>query len=177
MTDIQAKRRFIVIALLCVALGGALLRQLSAPGSTARDVGTLLMLLWLPIIGTVIAWLIAKLRRPVTAAPAGFEAGSTFHPHVLVELTLRTPQLPSEDLPIPEGEHRCALVVDNEGFSARWVVAPGQALRRGTAQTVQVEFLKPTIALPRFQRDAAFRMLVAESFVGDGRVLKLLGHD
>ena len=50
MTGIQAKRRFIVIALLCVALGGALLRQLSAPGSTARDVGTLLMLLWLPII-------------------------------------------------------------------------------------------------------------------------------
>ena len=41
MTGIQAKRRFIVIALLCVALAGALVRQLSEPGSTARDVGTL----------------------------------------------------------------------------------------------------------------------------------------
>jgi hypothetical protein len=51
------------------------LRQLSEPGSTARDVGTLLMLLWLPIIGNVIAWLIAKVRRPVSAEPAGFEAG------------------------------------------------------------------------------------------------------
>lgn len=177
MTGIQAKRRFIVIALLCVALGGALLRQVSEPGSTARDVGTLLMLLWLPIIGNVIAWLIAKLRRPVAAEPVGFEAGSTFHPHALVEFTLRASQLPSEDSLVLEGEHRCALVVDNEGFSARWIVAPGQAFRRGTAQTLQVEFLKPAIALPRFQRDAAFRMLVAESFVGDGRVLELLGHD
>lgn len=177
MTGIQAKRRFIVIALLCVALGGALLRQLSEPGSTARDLGTLLMLLWLPIIGNVIAWLIAKVRRPVASEPAGFEAGSTFHPHALVELTLRSAQLPSEDSLIPEGEHRCTLVVDNEGFSARWIVAPGQAFRRATAQTLQVEFLKPAIALPRFQRDAAFRMLVAESFVGDGRVLELLGHD
>ncbi|NDZ17275.1 hypothetical protein C7T35_31545 [Variovorax sp. WS11] len=177
MTGIQAKRRFIVIALLCVALGGALLRQLSAPGSTARDVGTLLMLLWLPIIGNVIAWLIGKLRRPVPAQPAGFEAGSTFHPHALVELTLRAPQLPSEDSLVPEGEHRCALVVDNEGFSARWVVAPGQAFRRGTAQTLQFEFLKPATALPRFQRNVVFRILMVESFVGDGRVLELLGHD
>lgn len=176
MTDIHAKRRFIVIALLCLALGGALLRQLAEPGSTARDVGTLLMLLWLPIIGNVIAWLIAKVRRQVAAEPAGFEAGSTFQPHVLVELTLRAPQLPSEDSLIREGEHRCILVMENQGFSARWIVAPGQAFRRGTAQTLQVEFLKPAIALPRFQRDAAFRMLVAESFVGDGRVLELLGR-
>ncbi len=175
MTGIQAKRRFIVFALLCVALGGALLRQLSEPGSTARDVGTLLMLLWLPIIGNVIAWLIAKVRRPVAAEPAGFEWGSTFRPHALVEFTMRTPQLPSEDSPVLEGEHRCVLVVDNEGFSARWIVAPGQAFRRGTAQTFQVEFLKPAIALQRFQRDKAFRMLVAESFVGEGRVLGLLG--
>ncbi|WP_076999016.1 hypothetical protein [Variovorax sp. KK3] len=177
MTGIQAKRRFIVIALLCAALGGALLRALSEPGSTARDVGTLLMLLWLPIIGNVIAWLIAKLRRPVTAEPTGFEAGNAFRPHALVELTLRAPQLPSENSLIGEGEHHCALVVDNEGFSARWVVPPGKAFRRGTPQTLQVEFLKPAIALPRFPRDTEFRMLVAESFVGDGRVLQLLGHD
>ncbi|VTU40378.1 hypothetical protein H4CHR_05098 [Variovorax sp. PBS-H4] len=175
MTGIQAKRRFIVIALLCVALGGALLRQLSEPGSTRRDVGTLLMLLWLPIIGNVIAWLIAKVRRPLASEPAGFQWGSTFQPHMLVEFTMRTPQLPSEDSPVLEGEHRCVLVVDNEGFSARWIVARGQAFRRGTAQTFQVEFLKPAIALEHFQRDTAFRMLAGESFVGEGRVLGLLG--
>jgi hypothetical protein len=178
MTTIQARRRLIVIVLLCVAAGGALLRHFAAPGSTARDVGTLLMLLWLPVIGNVVAWLFAKLRRPAPTAadPSGFEAKGAFHPHALVELTMRAPQLPSEDMPIAEGEHRCALVVDNEGFSARWFVAPGRAFRRGTAQALEVEFLAPALALPRFQRDAAFRMLVGESFVGDGRVLQLLGR-
>jgi hypothetical protein len=176
MTTIQARRRLIAIVLLCVAVGGALMRHFAAPGSVTRDIGTLLMLLWLPIIGNVIAWLIAKLRRPAAAEPAGFEAGSAFHPHALVELTLRAARLPSEDTAMPEGEHRCALVVDNEGFSARWFVAPGEAIRRGKAQAIRIEFLAPTVALPRFQRDAAFRMLVGESFVGDGHVLQVLDH-
>ncbi|RZL88032.1 MAG: hypothetical protein EOP82_24385 [Variovorax sp.] len=177
MSGIQAKRKFIVIVLLCVAVGGALLRQFAPTGSTTRDVGTLLMLLWLPIIGNVIAWLVSKVRRAAPAASAAdFEDGGAFHPHALVELTLRAPQLPSEDRPIAEGEHRCALVVDNEGFSARWFVSRGEAFRRGTAQTIRVEFLKPEVALPRFPRDAAFRMLVGESFVGDGRVLEVLGR-
>ncbi|CAN7698774.1 MULTISPECIES: hypothetical protein [unclassified Variovorax] len=176
MTTIQARRRLIVIVLLCVAAGGALLRHFAAPGSTARDVGTLLMVLWLPVIGSVVAWLFAKLRRtaPGAADSSGFEARSAFHPHALVELTMRASQLPSEDVPIAEGEYRCALVVDNEGFSARWLVAPGRAFRRGTAQALEVEFLTPALALPRFPRDAVFRMLVDESFVGDGRVLRVL---
>ena len=136
------------------------------------------MVLWLPVIGSVIAWLVAKVRREAPRrrrAPTGFDAAGAFQPHALVELTMRPSQLPSENVPIAEGEHRCALVVDNEGFSARWFVAPGGAFRRGTAQTLEVEFLAPALALPRFQRDAAFRMLVGESFVGDGRVLQVLG--
>ncbi len=63
LTQIQARRRLIVVILLCVALGGAALRQLSAPGSTQRDVGTLLMLLWIPIIGNIIAWLVNSHAR------------------------------------------------------------------------------------------------------------------
>lgn len=179
MTTIQARRRLIVVALLCVAAGGALLRHFAAPGSTARDIGTLLMVLWLPVIGSVVAWLFAKLRRAAPAAapdPSGFEARGAFHPHALVELTLRASQLPAENLPVAAGEHRCALVVDNEGFSARWLVAPGRAFPRAKAQTLEVEFLAPALALPRLQRDATFRMLVGESFVGDGRVLQVLGR-
>ena len=82
--------------------------------------------------------------------------------------------MPIENTLVPEGEHRCALVVDEQGFSARWWVPAGGAFRRGTPQTLQVEFLAPVVALPRFQRDAAFRMLVGESFIGDGRVLQVL---
>ena len=172
-TTIQFRRKVIVIVLLCLAAAGAIVRQFAEPG-TLRNIGTLMMLLWLPIIGNIISWLVARIRRPAAPAAPDFEPGRAFHPHALVELTLRTPMLPSEDTPIGAGEHRCALVLDNEGFSARWFVAPGEAFRRGVARTVQVEFLTPALALPRFERDAAFRMLVGESFVGDGRVLQLL---
>ncbi|HYN63957.1 MAG TPA: hypothetical protein VES36_05080, partial [Candidatus Limnocylindrales bacterium] len=121
--------------------------------------------------------LFAKLRRRRSASePSTFKAGSAFKPHALVELTLRASQVPAENTLIPEGEHRCALVVDNEGFSARWFVPPDEAFRRGKVQTLQIEFLTPAVALPRFQPDAAFRMLVGESFVGDGHVLQVLSR-
>jgi len=35
---------------------------------------------------------------------------------------------------------------------------------------VQIEFLAPALALPKFQRDVAFRMLVGGAFIGDGKV-------
>lgn len=175
MTTRQARRRLIAVFLLCMAVAGAVLRHLAAPASTLRDVGTLMLLLWLPIIGSVVGWLFTKLRRRRPASgPPSFEAGSAFQPHALVELTLRASQVPSENTLIPEGEHRCALVVDNEGFSARWFVPPDQTFRRGNTQMLQIEFLAPALALPRFHPEAAFRMLVGESFVGDGRVLQVL---
>lgn len=172
MTTIQSRRKLIVIILLCVALGGAAMRQLAAPGSTLRDIGTLLMLLWVPIIGNVISWLISRLRRPAPMAPSPFDERPAFEPQLLVELTLRPPKLPAEDIPVPAGEHRCALVVGNEAFSARWRVPPDRSFRRGIPQALEVEFLAPQLAMPKFQAEAGFRMLVGESFIGDGRVLR-----
>ena len=172
MTTIQSRRKLIVIILLCVALGGAAMRQLAAPGSTLRDIGTLLMLLWVPIIGNVISWLISRLRRPAPMAPSPFDERPAFEPQLLVELTLRPPLLPAEDIPVPAGEHRCALVVGNEAFSARWWVPPDRSFRRGIPQALEVEFLAPQLAMPKFQAEAGFRMLVGESFIGDGRVLR-----
>lgn len=175
-TTIQARRRLIAIILLSLAVAGALMRHFAAPASTTRDIGTLLMVLWLPIIGSVVGWLFAKLRRRAASEPLAFEAGSAFKPHALVELTLRASQVPAENTLIPGGEHRCALVVDNEGFSARWFVPADQTFRRGQLQTLQVEFLAPALALPLFRPEAVFRMLVGESFVGDGRVLEVMGQ-
>jgi hypothetical protein len=177
MTTIQARRKLIVVLLLCVAVGGAVLRHLGAPGTTLRDVGTLLMLLWIPVIGNVIAWLIGQLRRkPATdAAPAAaVDALQTFRPQLEVELTLRPAAVPAEDLPIAEGEHHCAFVIGNEGFSGKWRVPEGGSFYRGTPQRLEVEFLAPALALPKFAPGVVFRMLVGESFIGDGRVLQPL---
>lgn len=183
LTQIQARRRLIVVILLCVALGGAVLRHLSAPGSTQRDVGTLLMLLWIPVIGNVIAWLVNRMRAAralkkagtaMTAAPAApLREDMPFEPHAWVELTLRPAGVPAEDMPIAEGLHHCALVIGNEGFSVRWQVEPGRSFRRGTLQTLPVEFMAPDAALPRLKPGLAFRLLVGEAFIGDGQVLRL----
>ena len=79
MTTIQSRRKLIVVILLCLAVGGALVRHYAERGTTTRDIGTLLMVLWVPIIGNVIAWLIGKLpRRAPPAEPATFDATRAF---------------------------------------------------------------------------------------------------
>ncbi|KQW64337.1 hypothetical protein [Variovorax sp. Root411] len=177
MTTIQFRRKLIVIILLCVAVGGGLVRHYATPGTTTRDIGTLLMVLWVPIIGNVIAWLIGKRPRrappPVAVTPPSFDMLGAFAPHALAELTFRKPALPSQDIPLAPGEYRCALVIDKEGFSARWVVPPGDALERGKPAALELEFLSPAIAGPRFPQGAVFRVLISDSFIADGRILQL----
>lgn len=177
-TQIQFRRKVIVVVLLCVAIGGAVVRHHAAPGTTTRDIATLLMVLWVPIIGNVIAWLIARRPRRAprapAAAPPSFDTAGAFTPHAQVELTFRKPAIPSQDVPIAPGEYRCALVVDKEGFSARWVVPPGEALERGRPAVLEVEFLSPAVARPRLPQGADFRVLIGEAFIADGRVLQAL---
>ncbi|HWT19078.1 MAG TPA: hypothetical protein VN280_09195, partial [Variovorax sp.] len=95
MTLIQSRRRLIVVILLCVAAGGAVVRHYAAPGTTTRDIATLLMVLWVPIIGNVIAWLIGKRPRrapPAQAvAPPSFDTAGAFAPQARVELVFRKP--------------------------------------------------------------------------------------
>ncbi|MET0207599.1 MAG: hypothetical protein ABW220_01085 [Burkholderiaceae bacterium] len=182
LATIQSRRKLIVIILLSVAVAGALIRLFAARGTTLRDVGTLMLLLWVPIIGNILGWLFGKFWRRRMAAKAarlaasmpvvaGFPPGSAFTPHKQVEIKLRAARLPAEDVPIPAGEHRCALVVDNQGYTARWIVPSDAPFKRDTFYTLPVEFLSPEVALPHFKTETRFRMLVGEAFVGDGRVL------
>ncbi len=175
-TTIQFRRKLIVILLLCVAVAGALLRHFAPKGSITHDVGTLLMVMWVPIIGNVIAWLVGRFARRsgAPAQPQDFDAREAFTAHAMVELTLRPAAVPAQDLPIQAGEYRAAFVLDTDGFSARWFVQPGEVPRRGVPHAFAVEFLAPALAAPRFPRDAVFRVLVDDAFVADGKVLEAL---
>ena len=193
MTTRQSRRKLIVIVLLFIAVGGAVIRHFVPPPSTLRDIGTLMLLLWIPVIGNVVAWIFGKVRvarQAAKAVKAAKATGSTapeaptqvaaptatgdFAADVIVEFTLRPAAIPADDLPIAEGEHQCAFVVGNEGFSARWRVPVGGSFYRGTAQTLEAQFLSPTLALPKCQPGTAFRMLIGDAFIGDGQVRQVL---
>lgn len=182
MTTRQSRRKLIVVVLLFLAVAGAAIRHFAVPGTTTRDIGTLMLLLWIPVIGNVVGWLMGRLKRPAKPAPASavlladqvsLAARAPFHAHALAEITLRPAAVPAEDVLIAEGHHFCAFVVDNAGFSGRWEVPAGGAFRRGTVQRLPVEFLSPTVARPRFAPGTAFRMLVGEAFVGDGTIVEV----
>ncbi|HVR54750.1 MAG TPA: hypothetical protein VMS38_33815 [Pseudorhodoferax sp.] len=174
MTTIQFRRRLIVILLLCTAAVAALVRHRAEPGSTVHDVSTVLMLLWLPVLGSIIGWVYGKLQRRPPPAPQGFAPDSAFQPQALVAFTLRPALLPVEDVPVRAGEHRCVLVVGHQGFQMRWQLAPHEHLRRGETHQAPVEFLSPAQALPLLPQGTTFRMMVGDAFVGDGRVVQLL---
>ncbi|MGI4778996.1 MAG: hypothetical protein ACRYGA_12895 [Janthinobacterium lividum] len=187
MTTRQSRRKLIVVVLLFIAVSGAAIRHFVAPPSTLRDIGTLMLLLWIPVIGNVVAWFFGKVRTARQAAQATRSTGAArpapppiatatgpFAADVLVEFTLRPASIPAEDLPIAEGEHQCAFVVGNEGFSARWRVPAGKSFLRGTAQVLEAQFLSPVVALPKFGPGTPFRMLVGDAFIGDGKVREVL---
>ena len=176
MTSIQYRRLIIVLILLGVAVVGAVMRRYADMGSTARDVGTLLMVLWVPVVGNIVGWLFRKLKRKAPAPARNFEPRAAFVQHARVEVTMRPAAVPAEDGLIPEGEHRCAFVVDNQAFSARWFVRPGEQMRRGIAHALDVEFLAPSAALPLFPKGAAFKMLIGPAFVADGHVTGVTGN-
>ena len=86
LTPTSSRRQIITAVLLLLALGGGLVRWLAPQPSLARDIGSLLLVLWLPIIGNIIAWLVGRARAP-KAAPPGFAPGSPFIPTARVTLT------------------------------------------------------------------------------------------
>jgi hypothetical protein len=174
MTPIQTKRQHMALFLLGLAVVAGVVRHFSEPGTTLRYLSTVLMLLWLPVIGSIVGWCYGKLQRPPPPPPKTFAPGQAFAPHVLVEFTLRPPSIPAEDIPVPPGEHRFVLVVDNQGFQTRWQMPGDDIFRRGETRTLPVELLTPHKAMPHLPVDASFRMLVGDAFIGDGRVVQWL---
>lgn len=86
-STISSRRQTITAVLLLLAVGGGLLRWLAPQPSLARDMGSLLLVLWLPIIGNIIAWLVARAHKPKNAPP-GFAPDSPFTPSAHITLTL-----------------------------------------------------------------------------------------
>lgn len=166
MKATSSRRQLIVAMLLALAIVGAGMRFWADDPSLARDIGTLLLVLWLPAVGNIVAFAIRRWRA---AHPQRlpFE-GATFQGHLLVELARAGP---AASAGMDGG--LCTLVVGSEGFTARlaqplagWLAGPQPAV-------LQVELLRPALALPRLPAGTVFSVLAGTRGVGTGRVLEV----
>lgn len=166
LTATPARRRLAMIALLLLAVAGSLIRYFAPDPSTLRDIGTLLMVLWLPAVGNLVAYFVRKIPRKATR-PAGFAEGSAFTPHLQVRLE-PTGLVPDLGAALASAGNSCTLVVGNNGFTARV-----GALRETPERVVAVELLRPEVALPLLKADTQFRLLVGQTVAAKGRVAEV----
>nr|MDQ6881713.1 hypothetical protein [Pseudomonadota bacterium] len=78
------RRKLVVIVLVGLAMVGGAIRYWAPNPSTGRDLGSLLLVLWLPVIGNVIGFFVRKIR---IGRSGGFPAGQPFQAHLRIELT------------------------------------------------------------------------------------------
>src|SRR4051812_43140999 len=80
------QRRTITAIFLVFAVLGAVIRAVTDKGTTAHDVGTLLLVMWLPIVGNIVGWLMGLFRSRKPPKPGGFDAARPFTPTLQARL-------------------------------------------------------------------------------------------
>jgi len=174
-SSISARRQIITVVMLVLALIGGLVRWFAPQPSLARDLGSVLMVLWLPIVGNIIAWLIQRAKTP-KHLPQGFAAGTVFEPNARIELTLLAADTPVLSRPIRAGYFDGSLVVGSEGFTTRLAVPSGGEPVPEVPCTLEVQFLRPELALAQLTAGTKFALLSGRTLLGTGYVLPMAGE-
>jgi hypothetical protein len=166
------RRRLVMGALLGLAASGGVIRHYAPNPSTLRDIGTLLLVLWLPAVGNLIAYVIRIIPRsapPVTE----FTDGAAFVPQL--EIRLDTTGASADVLAAVDPlERACTLLVARHGFTARADQPVAQALAAPGAQALAIQLLHPKVALGRLQAGTEFHLLVGTAGVAKGIVTRVL---
>jgi hypothetical protein len=164
-----ARRRIAMTILLLLAVLGGVIRKFAPQPSTLHDIGTLLLVLWLPAVGNLIAYLVRRIPRRAQPAPvlprAAFPEGSTFQPNL--HARLEAIDLAQGTSLAAEGAE-CLLLVAGQGFTGRLAQPVAQAL--AASQPQPIELLRPAAALPQLAPGTAFHLLVGTTAVARGRV-------
>lgn len=168
--SISIRRQIITVVLLVFALAGATVRWLAPDPSLARTLGTLMMVLWLPIIGNIIGWLMQRAKTP-KHLPQGFAPSVAFQADARIELTLLPADTPKLSRPIRAGHFGCALVVGSEGFTARLAVPEEGEPVPEVPCVLDVQFLRPELALAQLANGARFTLLSGRTTLGTGHVI------
>jgi len=152
--------------LLSLAVIGGAIRHWADNPSLLRDIGTLMLVLWLPAVGNLVAFVIRRIPRRANRL-RGFAAGSAFLPHLRAVLT---PIAGAPAQPPAAFGQPCTVLLGKVGFTARAGSPFSQGLAAGTQQMVELELLRPNLALPHLTPGTAFDLLVGDAIVGHGLV-------
>lgn len=169
MKYVTSSRRQVVMAtLLALAVLGAAMRYFASNPSLARDIGTLLLVLWLPAVGNLVAfavrqWHLRARRRP------DFDGAQAFSPQLVVRIT----SVGARALAGATDSRRCTIAIGNEGFTARTAAPLAQLLAEGGLPLdLPLELLRPGLALSRLAAGTSFQLLAGNVAVADGKVLQ-----
>ncbi len=169
-THISSRRQIITVVLLVLAVGGGIVRWLAPQPSLARDMGSMLLVLWLPIVGNIIGWLIQKAKTPRNMPP-GFSPDAVFEASARVEITLMAAAVPAASRPIRAGYFSCTLVLGDEAFTARLEVPNGSEPLPEVASQFEAQFLRPELALAKLPPGTPFTLLSGRDLLGTGKML------
>lgn len=155
--------------LLALAVVGAAVRYWAPNPSLARDIGTLLLVLWLPAVGNLIAflvrqWAMRKARR------TSFDPARAFVSHLVVRISpIGAQPLPAHLL--SQAGNRCTVALGTEGFTARTALPLLRVIDgMDGPQDVSMELLRPELALPRLPPGARFQLLAGQITIAQGTV-------
>jgi hypothetical protein len=163
----SSSRRVAMAVLLGLAVLGGVIRYTAPNPSTLRDVGTLLLVLWVPAIGQLIGYLARKI--PFSAPPPNeFAPGSPFTPHLQADVSPVT--LPEGLPPLAPDEERCTVIVGRRGFTARLGQPVAQWWAAGGTQRAGIELLRPGLAVSHLPTGTAFHILVGTTAIARGQV-------
>lgn len=162
------RRRLAMVVLLLLAASGGVIRKLAPDPSVLRDIGTLLLVLWLPAIGNLIAFFVARI--PHKAPPrTEFDAEAAFAPQLQVRIEAAS-VAPEVMKTLDTSQRRCTLLVGRHGFTARLAQPIAQILALAGEQPQAVELLHPTVALPKLTPGTEFHLLLGTTGIAKGRV-------
>ena len=158
--------------LLALAAVGAAMRYFASNPSLARDIGTLLLVLWLPAVGNLVAFTVRQWHLRVRRR-TDFDAEQAFSPQLVVRLV----PLGAQELPGAPDQRRCTIAIGSEGFTARTAAPLAQLLADGRSpgnapRDVPLELLRPALALPRLAAGTPFQLLAGNVAVAHGTVLR-----
>ena len=173
MKYVDSPRRQIVMAvLLSLAAIGLAIRHWAPNPSLARDMGTLMLVLWLPAVGNFVAFAIARIPRRGPRVVA-FDDAAPFKADLVARMQAMAAHSQSM-ASLPAGCATCTLVVGKEGFTAR-AASPWTGLLPADSQAreIPLQLLRPSHALRRLPAGTHVDCMVGEVVVANGRVIRV----